>query len=260
MHEGLVREAFERLSADYDERFPRIIPRYHEFHDVIVQRAAAHPRGGAGGSPRAPTEAAPAGGELWIDLGCGTGELSRRLLEAIPGIRLHAVDLSQAMIERARAKLAAWADRVSFEAANVLSATLPAGAAGAVSALAVHHLERAEKRMLFGKLAATLRPGGLFVLGDAVSGGTPEYTAYYAERWTDHMRASGMGAEEIESVLRDHRQNDRFSGLEEHTDWLREAGFERVECLWKHFLLVVVAGETPGRGAGWAERSSPPVA
>jgi tRNA (cmo5U34)-methyltransferase len=147
------------------------------------------------------------------------------------------------MIERARQKLAPWGDQVTFAVGNVLEAPLPPGAAGVVSALAVHHLEGNEKRALFARLHETLAPGGLFVLGDAVTGVSEAYTAYNTARWVDHMRLSGMADEEIAGVLQDHEQNDRLSGLLEQMSWMREAGFGEVECLWKYFLLVVVAAQ-----------------
>jgi tRNA (cmo5U34)-methyltransferase len=228
MREESVREAFERFSADYDARFPRIIPRYVEFHQVIVQRAAEHARS---------RTARPDGGP-WLDLGCGTGGLSRRLLEAVPGLRLCAIDLAPAMIERAREKLAAWGDQVSFAVGDFLHVALPRDCSGVVSALAVHHLEGPEKRELFARLHSALAPGALFVLGDAVIGGSDAYTDYYIRRWVDHMRASGLDEDEIAPILADHEENDRLS-------WLREVGFRDVECLWKNFLLMVVAAERP---------------
>lgn len=234
VREDSVRAAFERLSADYDARFPRIIPRYAEFHEVIVQRVAEHVHGRDGRA---------AAGRTWLDLGCGTGELSRRLLESVPGLRLHCLDLAPAMIERAREKLAAWEGQVTFAVGHFLTAPLPEGAAGVVSALAVHHLEGAEKRALFERLHRGFAPGALLVLGDAVNGGSDAYTDYYVRRWVEHMRASGMTEDEITGVLRDHDENDRFSTLDEQMAWLREAGFREVECLWKYFLLVVVAGQ-----------------
>jgi tRNA (cmo5U34)-methyltransferase len=232
MPEDTVREAFERLSADYDRRFPLIIPHYREFHQVVIRRVLEHVRlRGRSGT--------------WIELGCGTGELSRRLLEAVPDLSLHALDLSPAMVARAREKLAAWAGRVTIEVGNVLTAPLPADAGGAVSALAVHHLEAEEKRALFGRVLRTLAPGGLFVLADAVAGDDARAEASYEAVWVEHMTGAGLPQEEVEAVLDDHRRNDRFSRLDEQLAWLREAGFTRVECLWKHDLLAVVAAERP---------------
>jgi tRNA (cmo5U34)-methyltransferase len=251
-----VRETFERLSADYDARFPSIIPRYVEFHQVIVQRVAEQLAGGGdrqecgAAQPRDPRSTREAGSEEAaggagnvVDLGCGTGELSRCLLETLPSILVHCVDLAPAMIERAREKLSPWADRVTFEVGDFLSVSLPMGSSAVVSALAIHHLEGRDKRALFRKIFECLRRRGIFVMGDAVDGDSPAYSDYYTRRWVEHMRDSGMDEAQITGVLDDHARNDRFSTLEEHLTWMREAGFERVECLWKYFLLVVLSGE-----------------
>ena len=45
-----------------------------------------------------------------LDLGCGTGALAERLLDAIPGCSLTGVDLSPRMVEVARVRLAGRAD------------------------------------------------------------------------------------------------------------------------------------------------------
>lgn len=45
-----------------------------------------------------------------LDVGCGTGMLSEQLLSAFPSCRLTGVDLSPAMVERARARLAGRAE------------------------------------------------------------------------------------------------------------------------------------------------------
>lgn len=232
-HEDEVRATFERFSADYDARFPRLIPRYAEFHGVTVQRMAEHLRRRA---------ASTTGGRpLVVDLGCGTGELSRRLLEAVPDVRVHGIDLAPAMVERAREKLTRRGREVTFAVGNILEADLPPEAAGVISALAVHHLEGLEKAALFRRLFASLAPDGLFVLGDAVDGESSRATRYYEARWVDHMREAGLDESEIGSVLADHERNDRFSTLTEHLAWLRAAGFREVECLWKYYFLVVLA-------------------
>jgi len=57
-------------------------------------------------------------GERVIDLGCGTGELERRLTASVPDVDIVGVDLSSSMIERARRKLDGTA-RVRFERADV---------------------------------------------------------------------------------------------------------------------------------------------
>ena len=102
--------------------------------------------------------------ERVLELGVGTGETSRRILDVHPAAKLIGIDESAEMLAVA-AVAAVGADlRVSR-----LEDQLPAGTFDlVVSALAVHHLDEAGKADLFARVAERLRPGGRFVLGDVV--------------------------------------------------------------------------------------------
>jgi tRNA (cmo5U34)-methyltransferase len=108
-----------------------------------------------------------------LDLGTGTGETAARILELHPGARLVALDASEGMLEVARERLPS--DRVEGCLVQRLEEPLPSGPFElVVSALAVHHLDAAGKRELFGRVARSLRPGGRFALGDVVVPDRPE--------------------------------------------------------------------------------------
>lgn len=99
-----------------------------------------------------------------LDLGVGTGETSRRLLEAYPGVEICGLDSSPEMIFRARelgidVRLARMED------------PLPDGPWDLVIAvLSVHHLESAGKRDLFRRVS---EQAGALVLGDVVQVSDP---------------------------------------------------------------------------------------
>ena len=99
-----------------------------------------------------------------LELGTGTGETAVRVLARHPEAHWTGIDASEAMLARAWERLP--------EAVLLLSRLedpLPAGPFDlVVSTLAVHHLDGAGKRDLFVRVAAALRPGGRFVLGDVV--------------------------------------------------------------------------------------------
>lgn len=102
-----------------------------------------------------------AGDELVIDVGCGTGRLTERLVERLPRGRVVAVDRSANMIATARDYLAASGGCVIFAQAD--AAALPfAGVADAVFSTATFHWVLDHER-LFASLFAALRPGGLLV-------------------------------------------------------------------------------------------------
>ncbi|SEO10276.1 methyltransferase domain-containing protein [Actinacidiphila rubida] len=94
-----------------------------------------------------------------LDLGCGTGSLA--LLAAGQGHRVTAVDRSERMAERARAKLAGTGTRVF-----VADAALPPVAPGTYDVVLVRHLLWAlpEPEKVLRRWAALLRPGGRLVL------------------------------------------------------------------------------------------------
>lgn len=108
-----------------------------------------------------------------LDLGMGTGETARRVLDLHPRARLTGIDASAEMLERARELLPA--ERVEGLLVSRLEDPLPAGPFDlVVSALAVHHLDGAGKADLFRRVADVLRPGGRFVLADVVIPERPE--------------------------------------------------------------------------------------
>ena len=100
------------------------------------------------------------GGRDVLDLGCGTGRHTAWLVET--GARVTAVDFSERMLERARAKVSA-AD-VRF-IVHDLHEPLPLGDASfdaLVSGLVLEHLRDLER--FFGEAHRVLRPGGRAVV------------------------------------------------------------------------------------------------
>ena len=148
-----------------------------------------------------------------LDLGTGTGETARRVLERHPGARVTGVDESPPMLERARTIL----PDATLVVARLQDPLPPFQYDLVVSALAVHHLTPAEKRDLFARVAAALRPGGLFVLADVIVPEDP--------------------ADAVAPIEEGYDLPDR---LDDQLGWLREAGFEP-EVRWTSRDLAVVA-------------------
>ena len=153
-----------------------------------------------------------------LELGVGTGETARRVLERHPDARLVGIDESPPMLEQARASLPASADLRTGR----LQDALPAGPFDAVvSALAVHHLGPGEKRDLFARVEAVLRPGGVFVLADVVVPERPDDVVTPIEEGYDLP--------------------DR---LDDQLGWLRAAGLAP-EVVWSERDLAVVRATRP---------------
>ncbi len=164
------------------------------------------------------TAAAAEGVEVaeMLELGIGTGETARRVRTLHPGARLTAIDSSAEMLERARSQF----PHADLRLAR-LEDPLPKGPFDLVySALAVHHLDGPGKRDLFARVAAALRPGGVFVLADVIVPEDPE---------DQQTPIDG--------------EYDRPDRLDDQLEWLREAGFEATPA-WVHKDLAVVRAWT----------------
>jgi tRNA (cmo5U34)-methyltransferase len=155
-----------------------------------------------------------------LDLGTGTGETLAAVLAQHPGATVRAVDKNEGMLAAARQRL----DGSTLEAhvAN-LTEPLPAGPFDLVtSSLAIHHLDGPQKADLFVRIAAVLRPGGRFVLGDVV---IPD-----------------DAADAVTPLTGGH---DQPSTLADQLLWLADAGFEAT-LAWTERDLVVVRADVPG--------------
>lgn len=107
-------------------------------------------------------------GDLLIDFGSGTGTFA--LAASRRCERVHAVDVSRAMLDHARAKAArAKADNIAFFHDGFLTYAHQGRPADVItSTYVLHHLPDFWKGVALGRLAAMLRPGGRFYLHDVV--------------------------------------------------------------------------------------------
>jgi tRNA (cmo5U34)-methyltransferase len=185
--------------ATYPDLMRAEVPLYGRLQDELARAAA-------GGGVR-----------TILDLGTGTGETARRVLDAHPEATLLGLDLSPAMLAEAARALAG---RPVELRVGRLEDPLPAGPFDlAVSALAVHHLPGAAKGDLFARVAAALRPGGRFVLADVVVPADPATAATPIHPGYDHP-----------------------SPVPDQLAWLAAAGFT-ASVAWSAGDLAVLTGD-----------------
>lgn len=105
-----------------------------------------------------------------LDLACGTGSITRRLLARLPGARVVAVDVDPALLAIASATLDD-DDRVRIVRTDLVDPGWVAALDGeafdaAVSATALHWLPEPALRRLYRDVQGVLRPGGVVANAD----------------------------------------------------------------------------------------------
>jgi len=212
--------------AEYDGPRRRLVPSF----DLLYASAAEQVAIAIGDRPA---------GDV-LDLGAGTGLLSAAVVARVPAVRLHLLDGSPAMLGHARQRLA---DRPGTRfTEGDLTGPLPAGPfAAVVSALAIHHLSGEQKRDLYGRVFAALRPGGVFVNLDQVLGPTPAVEQQYAAGHEAYARRHGSDDAEWAGA-EERMRADRPDTMDDQLGWLRSIGFGDVDCAAKDGRFAVLVG------------------
>jgi tRNA (cmo5U34)-methyltransferase len=185
-------------------------------------------------------------GTTLLDIGMGSGRVEELLFERIPNAMLVGTDFSEAMLDIARARLTPYSDRyemVMQDLTHPWDAKLPDHDYDiAFSVQVIHNVPHVHKQETFAFIEHALSPGGLFLLLDRIRVATPDLFPAYLSMWdrlerergTDLVVSRREGATFEEHELSVSNRGDQPATMEEHLQWLREAGFSEVACLHLH--------------------------
>jgi trans-aconitate 2-methyltransferase len=158
------------------------------------------------------------GDELVLDAGCGSGRVTRLLLERLPGGRVIGVDALPSMIERAKETLAG-DGRVSLACQDLLELSVPEPVDAVFSCAVFHHIGEHER--LFARLRGSLRDGGLLV---AQCGGKGNIASF-------REHADAVAAREPYAPYLGAMEGPWHYASPEATEArLRAAGFDSIRC------------------------------
>jgi SAM-dependent methyltransferase len=170
-----------------------------------------------------------------LDLGSGDGRLLGLLMTKCPAAWGVTLDFSPPMLERLRERFQG-NGRVEVVEHNL---EYPLPALGTfdvvVSSFAIHHVPHARKEALYREVWGLLHPGGVFANLEHVSSPSPRVH----QRFLD---ALGKRPE-------DEDRSNKLLDVGTQLRWLREIGFEDVDCYWKWRELALLIGRVDAHRA-----------
>jgi len=203
-----------------------------------------------------------------LDLGCGDGILGRMLLEEYPEAHVIFADFSEPMLEKLRNKIgknqratlintdfatSAWTEGIESEKPfDVI-----------VSGFSIHHQPDERKRELYAEIYGLLRDGGLFLNLEQVSSATTSINELFDSFFLDHIRRFHANAglnitmQEIEEAFFQDKKENIPAPVEAQCQWLRDIGFQDVDCFFKLFELALFGGRKTSSDRIQADAAGP---
>ncbi|MEZ6140484.1 MAG: class I SAM-dependent methyltransferase [Zavarzinella sp.] len=220
-----VGQFFDQLATDYNIAILRCFPKYPEMLRTVVDFLPDF---------HASTVA---------ELGCGTGNLSKLLAAKYPESKMTLVDLSQDSLTVAQHSLPEMR-KCEFLCCDMNDLDFPDHSFQVVtSAIAIHHLNSEQKKQLFAKIIRWLAPGGVFIFADQFRGDNDRLYQLQMNQWYQASMHAGSCRAEWDSWMSHQKEHDHHDRLRDQINWLEQAGFSTIDCVWKCMLWTVLVAE-----------------
>jgi tRNA (cmo5U34)-methyltransferase len=214
-----VQASFNARATVYDGNRRFLIPNFDEYYSVGVSALSYQ-----GDCPRV------------LDLGGGTGLSTAFLLERYPRAHVTLLDFSEEMLTVARERFKDNTN-VSFTVGDYRVYQPRERFDIIISGLSIHHLTFEEKRKLVAKAFGLLEGKGEFFNADLVRCVDGRLEQEMQSRLRAFLREN-MSEEEVQRFIASQRI-DIPATLDEQLFFLRSAGFELVECLYRYWIYGV---------------------
>jgi tRNA (cmo5U34)-methyltransferase len=238
MMKSTVQQIRERFDKDV-ERFSNLeVGQSAQIDSPLALDLVAH--SAAATAPHAST---------LLDVGCGAGNFTLKLLQRLPNLEVTLIDLSRPMLDRAVERVrAATSGRITASQGDIRDLALGESRFDIIIAASVlHHLrEDSEWKAVFTRFHAALRPGGWLWIHDFIEHSHPAVQGLMWERYGAYL------TQLKDAAYRDHvfaytEQEDTPRSLMFQLDLLRSVGFQQVEVLHKNNCFAAF-GAMKGEG------------
>jgi len=179
-----------------------------------------------------------------LDIGCGAGNYTLKMLSKVPNLNCTLVDLSLPMLDRAFERVSAeTSGKVEVKQGDIREVELPESHFDIILAGAVlHHLRDDEDwETTFSKIFKLLKPGGCFMISDLITQDTDLLNEYTWQIYGEYLEGIG-GAEYRKNVFDYIAKEDTPRSMNYQLDLMKKVGFKSVEILHKNMCFGAFGG------------------
>jgi len=179
-----------------------------------------------------------------LDVGCGGGNYTLKLLQLLPHLNATLIDLSQPMLDRAVKRVtSATSGQVTALQGDVRELELGQSQFDFILAAAVlHHLRDDDDwKQVFTKFYQLLKPGGSIWIVDLITHSTPQLQDMMWQRYGQYL-TEFKDESYRDEVFAYIEQEDTPRPLMYQIDLLRAVGFSQVEVLHKNSCFSAFGG------------------
>lgn len=179
-----------------------------------------------------------------LDLGCGAGNYTLKMLSKVPDLNCTLIDLSRNMLDKAQERVSeATTAKVETIQGDIRDIDLPKNHFDIILAGAVlHHLrEDSDWEFVFQKLYDSLTPGGCFLISDLVIQDHPEVNKLVWKMYGNYLNQHG-GEEYQQKVFEYIEKEDTPRSMSYQLDLMKKVGFSSVEILHKNACFGAFGG------------------
>jgi ubiquinone/menaquinone biosynthesis C-methylase UbiE len=222
MNNEQIASRFNDVAAKYDEQRKLFIPCFDDYYG-IVQTFLKHKKIMA---------------TSVMDLGAGTGLLTKFIREILPDSSYMLIDLSDKMLEIAKNRFIEYSN-FNYEVMDYVS-NFPKGKFDLiVSALSIHHLDENAKKNLYSRISKSLNDDGYLINLDQFNADSEDVNNFYSECWYDFIQKSGINESDMKS-WQQRRELDKENSISQSIQMIKTAGFNNVECIYQYMKFGVL--------------------
>jgi tRNA (cmo5U34)-methyltransferase len=186
-----------------------------------------------------------------LDLGCGTGFTSSKILEKLPDVNLTLVDRNSAMVEQAKQGLRSHKGQIEFICEDGLESLKKLEDNSfdlVVSALTLHNVKSKRRLEYLREINRVLVKGGIFLNADKyLSGDDSQIQIDLNFHLACLDKIKDFGYSELSVEWRNHYEQDmekeRVMYLDKSLNDLKVAGFSNIQEYYKNHMFAVVVAE-----------------